>query len=1489
MALALDQQTTIVAGTTTSLTSGSFTTTVASEIVLAFCTADGFFNGSGGNSFSITDNKSQTWTLLKRERVKSGTCEIWYAILSATQSSMTVTATTSAGSGDEITLEILTLSGQGTSPIGATGVASITSALASSNLTTTINNSWVFALYSNSANNPDDVNYIAGSSQTIIGEHNGGVNHGGAASWRQSSTTVTSGTNVTMNLTTPSSSTGDMVLFEILPFVTTPTGEASWLGNTISQPLFTPIDINLYTLPAQSAISQLYPIATSMLQDSFGGGFDATKWVEVIQTGSISFINGTVQFTSSTNSGYNDLRSVKKYDLTGSYIYAQLVSAGNQSIPSLEANLYFWDNISNSKLWFDIGDGGNIKAWYNVNGSGNVQVASASYNSATMQWFRIRENSGTIYWDYSADGTNWINFISVTDPFDITFGIVAIQQGTYQNESLTSTVIWDSFNITPFIPSAGLLLQTVSQPFFTPYNINQISVPSANIGTYFKPPLPPTGLTSWLNNSIAQPYFTPYDVNRIVWPASEVTYFKAPNQIIFSNGTIAQPVGNIAVFIPGVMRPILPPPIGIASWLSTTISQPFFEPWDENYIVWPVDKATYFKALPLPIGVGSWLNSTISQPYFTSYDVNQLVWPASESTYFKVPNQVAFSSGTISQPIGNIGVLIFPVRYVHRIVSTHSTLALKTNFQATANENIALSTSLISTTEERVALKTTLELTNIKGTVAVRTTLQTTFKSSTVSLLTTLETHSSKSTVSLLTTLNPNLANTVALATRLEVFSAYRTLALKTILETKTTHSTLSLTTSLEDVVKNTIALSTTLEAVIPYYANLDQQNLTDGTNSAFGQFNNIRYQGFGFIPNRTGYVTKVAISRNKGSQGLNFYFDNAGSNSIPLDPPSNALYSFTVPNSQITGGYQVFTLPSRLYVIAGQQYCVYVAPWNTGLNIYADDLENEQYNTGSYSDGQVIINTNGVWSGNPSLTPVYSLWIQQSVTVAINTNLEEKILSTVAIFTDFNYQGKSTIGLVTTLQIGGELYIGNPIGLLLGLTYTNNNNAIAIQTILEESQQPSTIAILTTLQEHPKYGTVAINTTLETIKQSSTVALLTILQTTFKGSTIALKTRLQVTPQYSTIAIETTLETTYKDSTVAINTKLETVFAPSTIALQTILSKPALNTIALLTILQTSGKVSTIALFTSFQSVESSTPIAIYTTLEEINIKSTVALSTTLQVIPQYSTVALKTTLEEVVSKTIAVNTRLETAREATLALKTTLQSANEYSTVALQTILQVTPQYKTVALLTTFQSTSKYSTVALKTTLQSAQQYSTFAIKTTLETIKQFSTVALQTILESGKKVNTVALQTILQVTPHYSTVAVKTSLEGNRIGTIALATTLIANKRSTVAILSLFGNGSQLAVAVKTTLNPALRFSTVAISANLIRLSTSSPIAINTIFVVSVSQTVAIRTTLLYFIGYENDNYTNHLGFEGSSEGQVPRPFGGYVNDGSRWPWN
>ncbi len=190
---------------------------------------------------------------------------------------------------------------------------------------------------------------------------------------------------------------------------------------------------------------------TSLTDDWSSGGISAAKWNNWAGS-QASVVSSQLQIASVLAGGYfgvdSGLSGVS-LNLTGFSVSDKLISAGNQSLASLEVMpvLITMSSASNYQLYFDISNN-TLYAYKQISGT-STSLHSASYNSTTHKYFKIRESSGTIYFDTSSDGTTWTNFTSVANPFDITHVVIGHMLGTWNAESSTTSATFDNFNIAP--------------------------------------------------------------------------------------------------------------------------------------------------------------------------------------------------------------------------------------------------------------------------------------------------------------------------------------------------------------------------------------------------------------------------------------------------------------------------------------------------------------------------------------------------------------------------------------------------------------------------------------------------------------------------------------------------------------------------------------------------------------------------------------------------------------------------------------------------------------------------------------------------------------------------------------------------------------------------------------------------------------------------------------------------------------------------------
>lgn len=199
----------------TTASTPAFYTSSGNELLLAFITADYL----SGNNTTVTgiSGGSLTWVLVQRTNTQSGTAEIWRAFAPNLLSNVVVTATLSQKVLSSVTLVsftgVDTTGTNGSGAIGATGSASASSGVPTATLVTTRNNSWVFGVgddYDNA------IERTLGSGQTMVHQD---LSSSGDTYWvqRQTNTTTTSGTSVTINDTAPKSDRYDLSIVEVLP------------------------------------------------------------------------------------------------------------------------------------------------------------------------------------------------------------------------------------------------------------------------------------------------------------------------------------------------------------------------------------------------------------------------------------------------------------------------------------------------------------------------------------------------------------------------------------------------------------------------------------------------------------------------------------------------------------------------------------------------------------------------------------------------------------------------------------------------------------------------------------------------------------------------------------------------------------------------------------------------------------------------------------------------------------------------------------------------------------------------------------------------------------------------------------------------------------------------------------------------------------------------------------------------------------------------
>jgi uncharacterized protein DUF4082/Big-like domain-containing protein len=199
----------------TTLVTGTFSTTAANELLLAFISTD--YRVGANTTVTNVTGAGLTWTLVRRTNVQLGSSEVWRAFAPATLTGVTVTATMSqstAGSMTIVTFKNVDTTGTGGSgAIGASASANSAGGAPTATLVTTRNNSLVFGV----GNDFDNaVARTLGPGQTMVNQYLATI---GDTYWVQRTTSAVpaAGTSVTINDTAPTADRYNLTIVEILP------------------------------------------------------------------------------------------------------------------------------------------------------------------------------------------------------------------------------------------------------------------------------------------------------------------------------------------------------------------------------------------------------------------------------------------------------------------------------------------------------------------------------------------------------------------------------------------------------------------------------------------------------------------------------------------------------------------------------------------------------------------------------------------------------------------------------------------------------------------------------------------------------------------------------------------------------------------------------------------------------------------------------------------------------------------------------------------------------------------------------------------------------------------------------------------------------------------------------------------------------------------------------------------------------------------------
>ena len=194
------------------------------------------------------------------------------------------------------------------------------------------------------------------------------------------------------------------------------------------------------------------------LTDGFDDNIiDSSKW-EVYGGDLVEETGGELRITVGDGVAYHGIQSVDTYDLSDSFALVRIAYAGAIiSMLSLETELKIIKDNGTNELYITISGGNTITA-YKVVGGTTTEIGQQPYDPNVHKYLRIREDSGTVYWEYSTDGLTWTELGSDSTPFVITAVIGLIQAGNFEEETQTTTVRFDNFNIiSSGLPDSNLI------------------------------------------------------------------------------------------------------------------------------------------------------------------------------------------------------------------------------------------------------------------------------------------------------------------------------------------------------------------------------------------------------------------------------------------------------------------------------------------------------------------------------------------------------------------------------------------------------------------------------------------------------------------------------------------------------------------------------------------------------------------------------------------------------------------------------------------------------------------------------------------------------------------------------------------------------------------------------------------------------------------------------------------------------------------------
>jgi hypothetical protein len=281
----------------TTITTPSFSTSQANELILAFVATD-FISGTNTTVTSVSGG-GLTWTLVQRANGQSGSAEIWRTFATAPLSGVTVTASLSQNVVSSIAVMSfagVNISGtNGSGAIGAVAGKSAASGAPAASLVSTANNSWVVGV----GNDYDNATArTVGPGQTLLHQY---LTPTGDTYWVQMQTNpvALAGTTVAINDTKPTNDRFNLSICEILPAAAT--GSIWSISGTIS-----PVAGGSGATVALSGAATTSTVADASGNYMFSGLANGSYTVAPSKTGfTFTPLNKAVTVTGANQTGVN--------------------------------------------------------------------------------------------------------------------------------------------------------------------------------------------------------------------------------------------------------------------------------------------------------------------------------------------------------------------------------------------------------------------------------------------------------------------------------------------------------------------------------------------------------------------------------------------------------------------------------------------------------------------------------------------------------------------------------------------------------------------------------------------------------------------------------------------------------------------------------------------------------------------------------------------------------------------------------------------------------------------------------------------------------------------------------------------------------------------------------------------------------------------------------------------------------------------------------